>query len=375
MKADSNERDKMAFPLEFGGSWEVFCREWRATGGLAYTPSEASHGLSTLIRLWPEEVARIVGGSERGSSKAATSIALGLILEQCEPVANFSHVLKRLKGGQRSAYSELVVGTALLNLKYDPEFEPPKGGPDARCVVDGVTTLFEVYAPQRSVVANELQELVRELQSAISGAVTKCRVEVELIDLFDENDISAAVEVVGSTAPSAWAQVAGWARVRRIDEGQDLVSCFDGSGSQVAFGEDVATQRLSTGVIVRWEEADGRAERQLEAKRAQIKKRTHAGERVANVVVFSVAAVGGTTTWPEAIAELYGDDFDNIGAVAFFDQGVVGPPEAVRRDWRIVTNPRRLVAIPKALLAGIESLDESSYSNLPRKTRLVMKCR
>ena len=60
-----------------------------------------------------------------------------------------------------------------------------------------------------------------------------------------------------------------------------------------------------------------------------------------------------------------------VGAVAFFEQGCVGPPEAIRRRWRVLINPHAHVQIPEVLLDGLESLDESKWHGLARLERLI----
>jgi hypothetical protein len=191
-------------------------------------------------------------------------------------------------------------------------------------------------------------------------------VEIGVINSFGKDDISQAVEVIRSAVPSRWAYVGDWARIRRIDHGQELPPVFDGEGARIIIGGDATTQGESTGAIIRWEESDARAERALQAKRAQMR------DNVANVVVMNVCAVGGVREWPELIAKLSGSDYEKIGAIAFFEQGSLGPPEAIRRDWRLVVNSKANVPIPEALIAGLESLDESTFSGVPRKPRLFV---
>jgi hypothetical protein len=359
--------DEIEIPIEFGESWEGFCREWKCPpGSLGYSPKEVTRGLSTLKRLWPEKVAKMLGQG-RGYFAAASAIDTGLVLEACEPVRYFRGVLRRLKSGQRAADSELVLVAALRRLGYEPEFEAPAGGsPDAKCVVDGVPVSFEVYTPNRSHSSQQQHELVRELQTAVGQGVSKCRVEIGIFDTFGKDDIAPAVEVIRSADPATWSYVGNWARIRRIDQGQDLPPVFDGHAGQLVFAGETVTQGESMGVIIRWEEADTRAENALEAKRAQL------SDGVANVVVIHVAAGAGGDyeEWPEEIARLCGSTFDKIGAVVFFEEGSLGPPEAIRRRWRIVLNPKAQIPIPEALLSGLESLDESSYSNVPREPRL-----
>jgi hypothetical protein len=362
---------KIEIPTEFGGSWEAFCEDWGCPdGALAYSPGEISRGLSTLKRLWPERVAQIVGKPGRGTSCAASAIERGLLLAACEDVRYFAGMLARLKSGQRAAYSELVVVAALRRLGYDPEFEAPAGGsPDARCVVEGVPIFFEVYTPDQSYASGQKHELVRQIHTAVSLGVSKCRVEIGIFDSFGKDDIARAVEVIRSAVPATWTYVGDWARIRRIDQGQELLPSFDGHGSRIVFAGDTVTQGESTSAIVRWEESDTRAENALGAKRAQL------SDGVANVVVIHVSAGGGGGGWAEVIAKFDGSDYDKIGAVAFFEQGSLGPPEGIRIHWRIVVNPEAQIPIPETLLSGLESHDESSYSNVPREPRLQLASR
>jgi hypothetical protein len=88
-----------------------------------------------------------------------------------------------------------------------------------------------------------------------------------------------------------------------------------------------------------------------------------------NVVVFDACAVGGVSDWPEVIAKLPGTGFEKIGAVLFFDQGSVGPPERLRR--RCVFNPNATLPIAEELISGVESLDESGHYGIPSKPRLA----
>jgi hypothetical protein len=141
---------------------------------------------------------------------------------------------------------------------------------------------------------------------------------------------------------------------------------FDGDGAKIIIGGDAIAQGQSTGAVIRWEESDARAERALQAKRAQVR------DNVSNVVVMNVCAVGGLGEWPELITALPGSDYEKIGAVAFFEQGSVGPPEAIRREWRVLVNSKAKLPIPETLIDGLESLDQSAYSGLPRKPRLMM---
>jgi hypothetical protein len=359
--------DEMEIPQEFGGSWEAFRRDWCLDVAIAYSEAEASRGLSTLKRLWPGAVARIVGKTERGASLSASAIAKGLLFETCEAAKYFRGVLKRLKSGERSAYSELVLVAALCRLGYATQCAARVGGsvPDAHCIIDGVPVSFEVYAPDQSDASHVRGQLVKELRAAISREVSESRVEIGLLEVFGRDDIPAAVTMIRSAASGTWSNVGDWARIRRVDHGQRLPPSFDGDGTETVFVGEVATQGPSTGLIISWEESDPRAEAKLQDKHSQL------SQGVANVLVINTCEIGGIGEWPEVIARLLASGYEKIGVVAFFYEGWRGPPEGVRRRWRIVVNPRAEIPIPETLLTGLESLDESSHWDLERKERLI----
>jgi len=137
-------------PQEFGGSWAAMCQQWCPEGSLAYSAKEVSRGLTTLKRLWPEKLTENVAQSRSGTWVPTISTEAGLLLATSEHAKYFRGVLDRLRVGQRSAYSELVVGWALRTVGYDPQFESGDGEPDLLCEVEGVSVAFEVYAPDDS---------------------------------------------------------------------------------------------------------------------------------------------------------------------------------------------------------------------------------
>ena len=214
--------DEIKIPSELSASWEAFSQEWLLDGPLGYSPSEVSQGLLTLKRLWPERIANIVTRPERGTAIVVPLIDVGLLLSTCESAQYFRQVLGRLKLGDRSAYSELVLVAALRKLRYTPRFEASApASPDAQCDVDGVPISFEVYAPDRSVASQTQQQLVQRLQEAITRAVSGCRVEISIFDSFEESDIAASA-LAASTAPlGTWVPVGSWAHLRR---GRKMVS-------------------------------------------------------------------------------------------------------------------------------------------------------
>jgi hypothetical protein len=287
-------------------------------------------------------------------------------LAASEHAKYFRGVLDRLRAGQRSAYSELVVGSALRTLGHDPQFESGDGEADLSCEVARTPIAFEVYAPEDSRASQDQRTLVDTLQQAITDGISNSRVEVGILEPFDKSQIAIAVQTIQNSPAQTWVSIGDWAQFRRIDEEQAIPPMFDGTGAQVRVTGDSEVKGPGKSVVVRWEHADTRARYALERKRGQVR------EGVRNVVVMDVCAVGGIGDWPETIATLPGTDFDKIGAIAFFHQGCLGPPERVRRRWRIVDNPHAGLRIPEILMSGFESLDESKYYGIPSKSRLTM---
>jgi hypothetical protein len=262
----------------------------------------------------------------------------------------------------------VLVGT-LRQLGYEANFAPAFGGHvlDAECSVDGTRVLFEVVAPESADVSEEWQEKVDDLRAVIGRNVSKCRVEIEVFKPITDRNIQEIFECIKSSESSEWSFVGSLARVRRINQGQPLLPLFDGDGTHITVMGEKDYQGESTSVIARREESDVRAKRVFRQKYRQL------SDGVANVLVVNVSSVSdGMKTWPELIAGILRPDQNRkVGAVALFDQAVVGPPEAIRRRWQLVVNPHAHVKIPEVLLDGLESMDDSSNWGLRHLERVV----
>ncbi len=142
--------EELDIPPEFGGSWQNFVGDWCLSAALAHEPCQVARALRALCRLWPTEVARLMEDATRGVGVLASAVELGSMLDTCETAERFQEVFQRLKAGERSAYSELVLVAALSRLGYAARFAPPIGGHvlDAACPIDGSPVCFEVVAPR-----------------------------------------------------------------------------------------------------------------------------------------------------------------------------------------------------------------------------------
>jgi hypothetical protein len=358
-------------PEEFGGTWNAFSKDWCFNQPMADSQDEIGCALSTLRRLWPEKVKRLVDEMTRGANFVASEIELAHLLRACENITRFNKVFKRLKTGEKPAYAEIVIVAVLKQLHFSPKFgkQVDRINPDAECIVYGQRVFFEVYAPERAVASKDQMKLVSRLNEAVRANVEGSRVEIEIIDSIEVKNIDAAVVAIQSAPPSVWQPIQSWARARRIPYGQPQPPQFDNStGSQVFGPSDMGgTAQSQTMVVTRWVDDDARAILKVEEKRRQM------ADGVANILVINCTANGGFESWPMALAHMDWTGYEKMGAIAFFREfTMVSPPIKRRRRWRVIVNPTAQVQIPEALLNGLESLDEWSYwGSRRRPQRLV----
>lgn len=346
-------------PSEFGSTWAEFVRDWCLNSELGYSQSDVIRALNALRRLLPQDVARLVTETSRGVGIVAAAVERGRLLADCENARGFASVLERLKTGERSAYSELVVGSSLSRLGYYPSFDAPIDGKnlDVMCEAEQQPVYFEVITPERFDFGIESQKLTKRLGDEIKKSVSGCRIEVELYSIPLEDEIQAVATASRDAAPGEWVAVGTLARIRKTISGQPLPPLFDGDGAQIYIGGDKTLQGASTSSIIRWEESDHRAKRLFNAEYH------HFSERVANVLVINVSAVsGGMSEWALTIERLFQPCQNRkVGAVLLFDQGSLGPPEAIRHRWKVLVNPYCHIAVRSTIIEDIKALDESRY--------------
>ena len=347
----------LELPPILESSWAEFAEEWRIGDALGYSKEAAIVGLNNLHQLWPSKLVRLVDEPLRGLGLIVPAIDLGLLLRECERLDGFQCVLDRLKSGERGAYSELVLGSTLLKMGFTPSLEAPLNGKvlDAFCEVGGVPVYFEVVTPERPDHSVELQKQVNELASAVRAVVSRCRVEVALSTILTAQTIQDICQTVQTAVRGVWMQVSSGVRLRRIDEGAAIQPAFDGEGSEIVFSGERDQQGGGTSLIIRWEDNDERAKRLFNREYA------HFSIDVANILVVNVNAVpDGMAAWTDCMGQILRPNQNRkVGAVVLFEQGVLGPPEAIRRRWKAIVNQHAHIAVPDSLLEGFEPLDES----------------
>ena len=244
--------------------------------------------------------------------------------------------------------------TNLTRLGYSCAFEVPTGGHvlDAKCDVDEQTIFFEVVAPEQSDASVTQQKIVSGLGKEVSELVSGCRLEIELFPPILSANIPGILEQIRRLPSGIWIVLKGTARFRKIDFGEEMNPIFDGDGSQVIFPDITTTDNESSQIVIKWEASDIRAKRIFNEEYHQF------SDIEANVLIVNISAVtDGMTTWPALMKNLMQPGRNrNVGAIAFFEQSLHGPPEDICRKWLVIENPHAHKPIPRRLLQDIQSL-------------------
>jgi hypothetical protein len=169
LNQQSEEHNSPRLPIPLSSSWPEFVEVWCLGEELGIAQVEAVRALDALGRNWPEEVARRVADPGRGVYGAAVMVELGRIIADCEQLGGFDDVLRRLKNpvSQRSAYSELVLGSSLFRLGFVPVLGASLSSKllDAQCNVDGQEIYLETIAPERTLTSHEMQMGTNQLRT------------------------------------------------------------------------------------------------------------------------------------------------------------------------------------------------------------------
>ena len=173
---------------------------------------------------------------------------------------------------------------------------------------------------------------------------------------LDEDRIKRVVEVAMRATAGEWIPVEDYASVRKSASGEAAPHAFDGTGADVIIAGTRVVQPGPTSVVIRWNDDDCRAKRTFSGEYH------HFSASVANILVVDACAVGGVEDWAKLMAPLFQPGRNRkVGAIALFQQGLLGPPEAIRRRWYILRNPHAHLPVPESLLEGIESLTDPMW--------------
>jgi hypothetical protein len=188
----------MALPPIFGTTWEGFLANWCLGNPPVQDRETVENALRALLRIWPEREAAIVGRNTRGLVLISPAIESGIVLSACENLIGFENVLRRLKTGERSAYTELVFAARLVKAGFQPILEPSLGSGflDTRIPMDAGDVYCEVIAPETSETILEVKTAASDLAATLMEQNTGRRVEVLLSVDIDESISSRVVEAV-----------------------------------------------------------------------------------------------------------------------------------------------------------------------------------
>jgi hypothetical protein len=319
------------------------------------------NALRTLLRIWPEWEAAMAGANTRGLMVVSAAIEKGIVLSACENLNGFESVLRRLKTGERSAYSELTFAARLAKAGFQPDLEPPLGGRflDTRIPTEAGEVYCEVIAPETSDAICEVMKGASTLATRLREQNAGKRVEVLLSVDIDESISSKVVEAVRLHPDSnaTWPLEAIALISKRV--------CGDNANvgptipaPEVAAIIGTAKCSIERGVrtmgIVRVPVTDARAKRLLYGESH------HFSREQMNILVMDVTRiVSSLKVWTQLIEKCFQPEQNRrFGGVVLFSAGRTGEKMASFQQWKVVRNPYAYKPIPESLLQKI--LDPSS---------------
>ena len=126
------------------------------------------------------------------------AIEKGVVLSACEKLTGFENVMRRLKTGERSAYSELLFAARLVKIGFQPVLEPRSGSGVLDTLIPTSTgkVYCEVIAPETSDAIREIKTAASTLAGTLKEQNAGRRVEVLLLVDFDEDSANRVAEAV-----------------------------------------------------------------------------------------------------------------------------------------------------------------------------------
>lgn len=351
----------MALP-EILGTWENFVATWCLGQMPAQNPETVEEALSVLFRLWPERAQEIATGTHRGLMTISPAIDDGLMLHMCERLNGFEKVLRRLRAGERSAYSELILASRLVSAGLEPTLEPPlgSGNLDTRVTMREGDVWFEVIAPETSDAILEMRVSADKLATTLLEQNAGRRIEVLLsVDISEEVTSRVADAIrLHPDSDDTWsldmvALVSKFVAGDKANVGPTIAQPHGSSAAIIGVAKSSITAGIRTCGIVRVPVTDNRAKRLLYAESH------HFSREEMNILVMDLTKVPGKSKgWAPIIERcLQPGQNRRFGAVVLFSTGLALDTMAGLQEWRVVRNPYAYKPVPESLLQQIANAD------------------
>lgn len=327
--------------------------------------NDAQRAFNALRRLWPARITQLNASDRAGLIYIAPAIKQGIVLADCEPLQNFGPVLDRLRKGEVSSLAELTVAAGLRRQGLATELEPPLGSNVLDCAVTiGPQRVYiEVVAPETSFEMQTAMEMLEALtRETIEKGPAGCHTEL-LLHIDPENQQTMIVNALSCIlADCAIHELNGIGTVRRstiaVGSTPDVSPTINNPDPRpiIAVGSVRTTNGVATSAAVRMPMTDERAHRVLSAELR------HFSRDEANMLILCVTRVpGGFGMWLPLVERWFQPTRNTrVGAVALYEEGLLGTPLALRQRWRIAVNPFARIPVPQALLDAFLSQSEDS---------------
>jgi hypothetical protein len=317
--------------------WESFLRDWCLGVDPGYEQVHAVRALRALESLWPEVLTELYGGGGRGVGAVGYPIHLGSALADTSDCVNFRSVLRRARGGERGAVSELQFAAKCRRAGFKPKLEIDIGGKclDLAIDVEDTTVYVEVVTPEKSDLDKDAADRVARAQDVLAPREGEF-LEVELL-VFPSDEVVAAVRSgIEASEIGEAVEIAGVARWRR----DRLVE----GGSRGEF---------------KWPSHEHRAERLIRSEYHHL---------TARVPYLLVANVSATLMPPAGWAAAFDRAFQpsrnrKLGAAVAYQDYVAAAGFRWTSEMAIRTNPHATYPIPQPLITALVRMHRAPFAS------------
>jgi hypothetical protein len=256
----------------------------------------------------------------------------------------------QVRAGERSALSEITVGTMISRLGFRPAFGVPMGTkvPDLALTVEHTTIFVEVIAPDRADIVKEFIDRITDIAGSILSVSSGANVALFLDYDLDEIDISVLTTAIAQAPFSEEVQVLSSVGrfLKRPYSLSPIVSpTVLSNTSSTVLGAARGSVDGATGALaaVRARVFDGRAKRLLGGELH------HFQNTNPNVVVIDTGNVAvGMKDWGLPIERCFQPTQNTrIAAVILYEMGLIINPVAAHRNWKIMINPYAANPLPR----------------------------
>lgn len=342
--------------------WERFVAEWCLGTAPRDPKNVVREALGAIQRSCPEYLKRMQMEPGRGLAVVSSMIHAGKVLLAVEKLVGFDKILKRVIGGEKSAWAELEFAAMCLAVGFQVVLEPPLKGRVLDCSVSAESgpVYVEVICPTTSQLVSEAMKGMHEIASELIASCPGSRTEL-LLDVDPTVWNSESVEAIKSLPMEDVVVQIEQGRVRKIPF--DPLSALkkerfqaSKSGPLLISGYAEISANEVTAAEVAMQIDDERAHRLFSAEHHQFDR------EATNVLVVDVTDIhDGIRGWEPLVRRWFQPERNRrVGGILLWARARAGTPMSVLCESVFILNPYALCPIPPEVQTRLSAMDESS---------------